>query len=121
MSHQPSEETPEKDEKAPTSLFVGDLSFFCSETDLSSLFGQYGQVVSSQLKRGRSGDSLMHGFVEMESHEQADVARVTLTDKKFMGRRMRYIIFLFSSSDIHSSSLSVIEILFLNDLVSIPE
>jgi RNA recognition motif-containing protein len=74
---------------AVKSLFVGDLSFFCSEDDLLQLFRRFGNVKAVEIKRGKFGDSLMHGFVEMESNEAAELAIATLNDFKFMGRRMR--------------------------------
>lgn len=74
----------------PSTLFVGDLSFFCDESDLRTLFSQHGKVVTTQLKRGKTGDSLMHGFVEMASQEEAEAARSSLMDTKYMGRKIRY-------------------------------
>lgn len=71
------------------SLFVGDLSFFCKEHDLNMLFSTVGYVIGVDIKRGRSGDSLMHGFVEMESEEIAEAALFRFNDFKFMGRKMR--------------------------------
>lgn len=76
-------------EENSSTLFVGDLSYFCDEADLTKVFGNYGTVVAAQLKKGRSGDSLMHGFVEMSNHDQAEASRAALSDTKFMGRRMR--------------------------------
>lgn len=76
----------------PTSmnlLFVGDLSHFCTEKDLAGVFMQFGPIISTQIRKGRSGDSLMHGFVELEEISQAQKAIEVLNDSKFMGRRMR--------------------------------
>lgn len=82
------------DDSTSSTLFVGDLSYFCNEVDISNLFKRFGKVQSTQLKKGRSGDSLMHGFVEMETHEQAENARVAVMDQKFMGRKIRYAILM---------------------------
>lgn len=71
-------------------LFVGDLSFFCEDSDLRMLFSSFGEVISVEIKRGRAtGDSLMHGFVEMDSEQNAEVALNELRNKKFLGRKMR--------------------------------
>jgi RNA recognition motif-containing protein len=71
-------------------LFVGDLSFFCNDEDLRSLFSSYGQVLSVEIKRGKAtGDSLMHGFVEMDSEASAENALHHLRNQKFLGRRIR--------------------------------
>lgn len=71
------------------SIFVGDLSFFCDEQNLVDLFSRYGVVLSTEVKRGKYLDSLMHGFVEMESTDDARTAILELHDQKFMGRPMR--------------------------------
>lgn len=78
-----------------STLFVGDLSYFCTEEHLKRLFAPYGATVngvptvSAEIKRGKYGDSLMHGFVYLSSVEAADLAIQDLNNKKFMGRYMR--------------------------------
>lgn len=76
---------------ATQSLFVGDLSFFCTEDNLRSLFGTYGKISSVEIKRGKFGDSLMHGFVEMESADSAKQALESLNETRYMGRNIRYV------------------------------
>lgn len=70
-------------------LFVGDLSYFCSESHLRNLFGNFGRVINVEIKRGKFGDSLMHGFVDLEDASQAKVAVQQLHNSLFMGRIMR--------------------------------
>lgn len=70
-------------------LFVGDLSFFASEADLRRLFSSYGKLKRAEIKRGRFGDSLMHGFVELDQLTGAQLAMRELDGVKFMGRRIR--------------------------------
>lgn len=70
-------------------LFVGDLSFFASEADLRRLFSPYGKLKRAEVKRGRFGDSLMHGFVELDQLAGAQLAMRELDGVKFMGRRVR--------------------------------
>lgn len=70
-------------------LFVGDLSFFASEADLRRLFSPYGKLKRAEVKRGRFGDSLMHGFVELDQLAGAQLAMRELDGVKFMGRRIR--------------------------------
>lgn len=71
------------------SVFVGDLSFFCTEIDLAAAFSPFGRVLSVEIKRGRFGDSLMHGFVEFESEACTHTVIHHMHGKKFMGRTMR--------------------------------
>lgn len=76
----------------PNVIYVGDLSFFCLEEHLSNLFSHYGRVVKSEVKRGKAtGDSLLHGYVEMESPLAAKSAFTNLQGMKFMGRRLRFV------------------------------
>lgn len=70
-------------------LFVGDLSSSTTERDLQILFGAIGKVIAVEVKRGRHGDSLLHGFVEFDSEECAFSAIQTLNGLKFKGRKMR--------------------------------
>lgn len=74
---------------AKGALFVGDLSFFTSEADLRRLFAPFGKLKRAEVKRGRFGDSLMHGFVELDVLAGAQRAMQELDGIKFMGRRIR--------------------------------
>jgi RNA recognition motif-containing protein len=71
-------------------LFIGDLSFYCTETELGELCSCYGNLVNVQIKRGRGGDSLMHGFAEYANESDAKNALEKLNNAKFMGRSIRY-------------------------------
>lgn len=75
--------------QAKGALFVGDLSFYCNESDLKQLFSPYGKIKRAEIKRGRFGDSLMHGFVELDSITGAQRALEDLNTTKFLGRRLR--------------------------------
>lgn len=77
------------EQRARRTIFVGDLSFFCSEVDLGPVFAKIGNIVSLEIKRGRHGGSLMHGFVEYDLEASAQNAIAQLNGQKFMGRCMR--------------------------------
>jgi RNA recognition motif-containing protein len=70
-------------------LFLGDLSYFCTEEDLCAVFASYGHISTVRVRRGVTGESLMHGFIALDSHEAAKRAIVDLDGKIFMGRSMR--------------------------------
>eukprot|EP01031_Cornospumella_fuschlensis_P027844 gene27844-33625_t len=72
-----------------TQLFLGDLSYFCTEEDIFALFRGYGHILSVQVRRGARGDSLMHGFVTLESSDFARKAIADLDGTDFMGRTLR--------------------------------
>lgn len=74
---------------AARTLFVGDLSYFCTDQDLIGLFTPFGPVIKAHVRRGVTGDSLMHGFVAVESPESAQIAIQRLNGYEFMGRNIR--------------------------------
>jgi len=70
-------------------LYVGNLSFRTSSSDLDQLFSQYGSVISAQVLEDReTGRSRGFGFVEMNSDEEATSAIEALHDREFQGRRL---------------------------------
>lgn len=74
----------------PNELFVGDLSFFCTEQHLQELFSTYGPVSEARIKRSDRGNrTLMYGFVRMEELKHALQAAAELNGKLYMGRAMR--------------------------------
>jgi RNA recognition motif-containing protein len=71
-------------------LFVGDLSFFCTELHIQELFSTVGSVISKRIRQsGDEGHSLMHGFVRMSTPQEAKEAVNTFNGMLFMGRHMR--------------------------------
>ncbi len=69
-------------------LFVGNLSFNTTESDLDGLFGQIGTVESVSIITDRmTGRSKGFGFVEM-SNEDADAAIQKLNGQEFGGRAL---------------------------------
>lgn len=72
-----------------SSIFIGDLSYFCTEQDLVCLFEPFGEVKSAIIRRGKYGDTLHYAFVKMLTNgAQAAIAR--MQGIKFMGRPIRY-------------------------------
>jgi RNA recognition motif-containing protein len=74
-------------------LFVGDLSFFCAESDLHQMFAPFGKIVKIRIKRsGATRRTLMYGFVIMSSAEEAQRAKDALHGRRYMGRDMRLVL-----------------------------
>jgi RNA recognition motif-containing protein len=72
-----------------TNIYVGNLSFRTTETELENLFSQFGQVTKVNIIQDReTGRSRGFGFVEMES-ENANVAISALDGTEFGGRNLR--------------------------------
>ena len=70
-------------------LYVGNLSYEVSDSDLQNLFQPHGTVQSSQVIMDRdTGRSKGFGFVEMASDEQAQAAIATLNGQDVNGRAL---------------------------------
>jgi RNA recognition motif-containing protein len=70
-------------------LYVGNLSYDTSESDLLELFGGVGQVRIAEVVYHRHNQrSKGYGFVEMSSVDEARRAVEVLNDKEFMGRKL---------------------------------
>ncbi len=70
-------------------LYVGNLLFDVTESELRETFEQFGQVTEVRLIMDKySGKSKGFGFIEMPSKEEAEKAIEELNDKDFNGRPM---------------------------------
>jgi cold-inducible RNA-binding protein len=70
-------------------LYVGNLSYSVTHTDLAAWFAQYGTVQSAQVIQDRDkGSSKGFGFVEMDTDAQAEAAIQGLNDNEHDGRRL---------------------------------
>ena len=70
-------------------LYIGNLSFSATETDLEELFNGVGIVRSAEIATHRDTDkSKGFGFVSMSTVDEAKRAVTELHDKAFMGRKL---------------------------------
>jgi RNA recognition motif-containing protein len=70
-------------------LYVGNLSYRVSSSDLEQIFSQYGSVESAEVISDReTGRSKGFGFVEMSSDSEARSAIDALHDQEHDGRRL---------------------------------
>ena len=80
---------PESVEVTSSRLYIGNLSYDASESDLRDVFNGVGRVQSVEVVTNqRTQRSKGYGFVEMGSVEEARRAVAELHDKEFMGRKM---------------------------------
>lgn len=71
-------------------LYVGNLSFQTSSSDLESLFAGAGTVESATVVEDReTGRSRGFGFVEMASQEEGEKAIAEFNGKDFGGREIK--------------------------------
>lgn len=68
-------------------IYVGNLSWSCTNDDLMQLFAQHGTVARTQIILDReTGRSRGFGFVEMANADEAQAAIRALNDSDFQGR-----------------------------------
>ncbi len=71
-------------------IYVGNLSYTTTDSDLQELFGQHGQVESARVITDRvTGRSNGFGFVEMPVRDEAEKAIAATNGVEFMGRALR--------------------------------
>jgi len=80
---------PERVEVTSPRLYVGNLSFDATESDLFDLFNGVGHVQNAEVVSYRHNQrSKGFAFVQMQTVEEAKRAVEELHDKEFLGRRL---------------------------------
>ncbi len=70
-------------------LYVGNLAYGVTSSDLEAMFQPFGTVQSAQVIMDRdTGRSKGFGFVEMDAEEQAQAAIDSLHNEEVNGRRL---------------------------------
>lgn len=70
-------------------IYVGNLPYQTSESDLSNLFGQYGEVEKATIIKDRETKrSKGFGFVEMPDSSAAGAAIDALNGQEYNGRKI---------------------------------
>jgi RNA recognition motif-containing protein len=68
-------------------IYVGNLSYDATETDLKAAFEAFGQIQSATIIKDKyTGDSKGFGFVEMPAKNEAEAAIEGLNNKELKGR-----------------------------------
>ncbi len=71
-------------------LYVGNLSYSTTSSDLEALLGAHGTVLSAEVISDRTtGQSKGFGFVEMNSEEEAQAAISALDGQSSDGRTLK--------------------------------
>jgi len=80
---------PEAVEVTSPRLYIGNLSFDASESDLQELFSGVGSVQNVEIVMHRQTmKSKGFGFIQMQSIDEAKRAVAELHDKEYMGRKL---------------------------------
>lgn len=82
---------PNSDRIPQGSLFVGDLSIFCKEADMTKAFEAFGEIVDVKVMRcDETHKNLCYGFVKFAATEDAQQALENLNGTLLCGRPMRF-------------------------------
>ena len=79
-----------QDKFHPAEIFVGNLSYFCQESDLFDLFNTYAHVDNVRIITADNGTRpLMFGFVRLQTPAEALQMMKLLDSHLFQGRRIK--------------------------------
>lgn len=72
-------------------LFLGDLSLYCTEKEIFQVFTSFGPIVSIHLKRVPQGPAthLSYGFVRFQHRYSAETAMISMQGALLFGRPLR--------------------------------
>lgn len=71
-------------------IYVGNLAYSVTESDLKEAFSEFGEVTSVNLVMDKfSGQSKGFGFVEMPNNSEADAAIKGLNERAIKGRNIK--------------------------------
>jgi cold-inducible RNA-binding protein len=86
-----------------SSLFLGDLSAFCTERDIHETFSPYGDILEIKIMRSEDSQrNLSYGFIKFASSAAAKKALNGLNGVLFCGRNLRYVSRLSGVCDVIS-------------------
>lgn len=73
-----------------STLFLGDLSIFCQESDIYHLFNTFGPIERIEIKKNEhSGPQLTYAFIKFKFAHSAEMALRQVNGTLFMGRFIR--------------------------------
>jgi RNA recognition motif-containing protein len=86
-----------------TTLFVGDLSIFCTENDLIEAFTPFGTVVEVKIMRcEETNKNLCYGFVKFANAASSIQAMQEMNGRLLSGRPLRFVYYSINSININT-------------------
>ncbi|KAM9860116.1 RNA-binding protein 15-like [Aulostomus maculatus] len=73
--------TPENDQRANRTLFLGNLDVSVTESDLRRVFDRFGVITEVDIKRAARGQSNTYGFIKFENLDMAHRAKLAMSGK----------------------------------------
>ena len=70
-------------------IYVGNVPYAATETDLEILFKAYGTLTSVAIISGNSDKSVGYAFIEMENHEEGERAIEALDGRELMKHQLK--------------------------------
>jgi heterogeneous nuclear ribonucleoprotein R len=70
-------------------LFLGDLSVYCTEEDLGNFFRPFGTIEKIRMKHATNNKNLSYGFITFSTREAAERVIQQMNGKVFLGRTLR--------------------------------
>jgi RNA recognition motif-containing protein len=81
----------EEDQRDKCTLFLGDLSLFCTEKDIEDAFVPFGKIVEVRIQRSKeTARALSYGFIEFSESDFAEAALNSMNNYVLKGRPLRY-------------------------------
>jgi RNA recognition motif-containing protein len=74
-------------------LFLGDLSVYCTEEEIGSFFRSFGIIEKIRIKHATNNKNLSYGFVTFSNRETAERVLQQANGQIFLGRTLRYLKF----------------------------
>jgi RNA recognition motif-containing protein len=73
-----------------TTIFVGNLSVFCTEQDLEQVFSRYGTILEIRMAKSEDRSKhLSYGFIKFASVASAQLAMIELDGRILCGRPLK--------------------------------
>lgn len=73
--------SPEDDQRANRTLFLGNLDVSVTENDLRRAFDRFGVITEVDIKRAARGQNLTYGFIKFENLDMAHRAKIAMAGK----------------------------------------
>jgi RNA recognition motif-containing protein len=84
----------ERSKIASYALFLGDLSIFCTESDIEATFSPFGEILCVRIQKSKeTSRALSYGFIEFTCETAAVTAMNELNGYVLKGRPLRYVNF----------------------------
>lgn len=72
-----------------STIFIGNLSFFCKESDIIDMLSAYGKAKNVEFARSPEGNNLLYGYIELDDVSQAQQCAADLNGRLHKGRHLR--------------------------------